>query len=72
MKRMQHVLMAVPIEVENGRLSVGPAVFQQMVILCRDCGCFPQPDGIAHECAYWHRLTNENGWCSNGRPKKKE
>ena len=34
---------------------------------CATCKHYPQPDGIAHKCEYWQRLTNERGYCSNWR-----
>lgn len=36
---------------------------------CATCKHYPQPDGIAHLCAYWQKLTNERGFCSNWRGK---
>jgi hypothetical protein len=36
---------------------------------CATCKHYPQPDGIAHLCDYWQRLTNERGYCSNWRSK---
>lgn len=37
---------------------------------CATCKHFPQPDGIAHLCDYWGKLTNERGFCSNWREKE--
>lgn len=36
---------------------------------CATCKHFPKPDGIAHLCEYWQKLTNERGYCSNWREK---
>lgn len=36
---------------------------------CRNCDFYPEPDGIAHKCSYWERMTNSEGYCSNWRPK---
>lgn len=36
---------------------------------CATCKHFPKPDGIAHLCEYWQKLTNERGYCSNWRGK---
>lgn len=36
---------------------------------CRNCDCYPEPDGIAHKCSYWERMTNSEGYCSNWRLK---
>lgn len=39
---------------------------------CATCKHFPQPDGIAHLCDYWRKLTNERGYCSNWRERNGE
>lgn len=36
---------------------------------CATCKHFPKPDGIAHLCEYWGKLTNSEQSCSNWREK---
>lgn len=36
---------------------------------CATCKHYPQPDGIAHLCEYWGKLTNSEQSCSNWREK---
>jgi len=36
---------------------------------CKNCGFFPESNGLARICEYWDRLTNQEASCSNWRCK---
>ena len=59
----------VSVEKAEGTSLLDGVRFERPLVRCADCTYFPTPNGIAHVCSYWNRLTNERGYCSNGKEK---